>query len=239
MGTKKSTVDEIRHRFDNDVERFSNLETGQSATIDAPLIMELVARGAAALVPGARKMLDIGCGAGNYTIRILRELPNLDCSLIDLSQPMLDRAFERVSGATTGLVTTLQSDIREADLGESVYDIVVAAMTLHHLRTPQEWRLVFTNVYSSLRPGGVFLIADLVEHSSSRLQELMWARYGDYLSGFKGDEYRDHVLTYVDHEDTPAPLIQQLDLLTEVGFTRLDVIHKHSCFAAFCGVKPS
>ena len=34
---KKSTVDEIRERFDNDVERFSNLATGQSATIDAPL----------------------------------------------------------------------------------------------------------------------------------------------------------------------------------------------------------
>ena len=28
----KSTVDEIRLRFDADVERFSNLETGQSAT---------------------------------------------------------------------------------------------------------------------------------------------------------------------------------------------------------------
>ncbi|MGI6419673.1 MAG: hypothetical protein ACOX1P_28900 [Thermoguttaceae bacterium] len=34
---EKSTVDEIRQRFDADVERFSNLETGQSATIDAPL----------------------------------------------------------------------------------------------------------------------------------------------------------------------------------------------------------
>jgi len=33
----KSTVDEIRSRFDADVERFSNLTTGQSATIDAPL----------------------------------------------------------------------------------------------------------------------------------------------------------------------------------------------------------
>ena len=32
----KSTVEEIRQRFDKDVERFSNLETGQSATIDAP-----------------------------------------------------------------------------------------------------------------------------------------------------------------------------------------------------------
>ncbi len=32
----KSTVDEIRMGFDGDVERFSSLETGQSATIDAP-----------------------------------------------------------------------------------------------------------------------------------------------------------------------------------------------------------
>jgi len=29
----KSTVDEIRQRFVTDVERFSNLETGQSATV--------------------------------------------------------------------------------------------------------------------------------------------------------------------------------------------------------------
>src|SRR5687767_3928615 len=33
----KSTVEEIRQRFDADVERFSTLETGQSATVDAPL----------------------------------------------------------------------------------------------------------------------------------------------------------------------------------------------------------
>ena len=53
----KSTVDEIRRRFDNDVERFSNLETGQSATIDAPLAMALVAQAAAATTPQARQVL--------------------------------------------------------------------------------------------------------------------------------------------------------------------------------------
>lgn len=37
----KSTVEEIRQRFDADVERFSNLETGQSATVDAPMAMAL------------------------------------------------------------------------------------------------------------------------------------------------------------------------------------------------------
>ena len=61
----KSTVDEIRARFDSDVERFSNLETGQSATVDAPLAMDLVTEAAAVSTPHASRLLDVGCGAGN------------------------------------------------------------------------------------------------------------------------------------------------------------------------------
>lgn len=67
----KSSVDEIRRRFDADVERFSNLQTGQSATVDAPLAMSLVAEAAAAVTPHARHVLDVGCGAGNYTLKLL------------------------------------------------------------------------------------------------------------------------------------------------------------------------
>ena len=59
----KSTVDEIRRRFDADVERFSNLDAGQSATVNAPLAMALVAEAAAAVTPHARHVLDVGCGA--------------------------------------------------------------------------------------------------------------------------------------------------------------------------------
>src|SRR5262245_14207413 len=98
----KSTVDEIRQRFDVDVERFSNLETGQSATVDAPLAMALVAKAAAATTPHARHVLDVGCGAGNYTLKLLERIPNLDVTLIDLSMPMLERARERVGHATAG-----------------------------------------------------------------------------------------------------------------------------------------
>jgi tRNA (cmo5U34)-methyltransferase len=81
----KSTVDEIRQRFDADVERFSNLETGQSATVDAPLAMALVAEAAAATTPHALHALDVVCGAGNYTLKLLERLPNLDVTLIDLT----------------------------------------------------------------------------------------------------------------------------------------------------------
>src|SRR6266481_6692030 len=106
----KSTTEEIRQRFDADVERFSNLETGQSATVDAPLAMALVAEAAAATTPHARHVLDVGCGAGNYTLKLLEFLPNLDATLIDLSQPMLDRAKERLKRATAGNITTIQGD---------------------------------------------------------------------------------------------------------------------------------
>jgi len=233
----KSTVEQIRERFDNDVERFSNLETGQSATVDAPLALELIAAAAAATSPHARAILDIGCGAGNYTLKLLEGLPGMDATLVDLSRPMLDRAVERVSPATSGQVQTLQGDIRELEIGEGSFDVIVAAAVLHHLRDDAEWRAVFTKFYRALRPGGSIWISDLVEGSIPEVHDLMWTRYGEYLTGLKDEAYRDHVFAYIEQEDSPRPLMYQVDLLREVGFGTVEILHKNSCFAAFGAVK--
>ena len=233
----KSTAEEIRQRFDADVERFSNLETGQSATVDAPLALALVAEAAAVTTPHAHHVLDVGCGAGNYTLKLLESLPNLDATLIDLSQPMLDRARERVSRATSGRITTIRSDIRDVELPDGQFDIVLAAAVLHHLRTDQEWRVVFAAFHRALRPGGSIWIFDLVESSIPAVKELMRRRYGDYLTRLKDEAYRDHVFAYVEKEDTPRPLLFQLDLLRQVGFAQVEVLHKNVCFAAFGALK--
>ncbi|HVK10421.1 MAG TPA: class I SAM-dependent methyltransferase [Gemmataceae bacterium] len=233
----KSTVEDIRRRFDADVDRFSNLETGQSATIDAPLAMALVARAAAATTPHATHVLDVGCGAGNYTLKLLEHLPGLDATLVDLSRPMLDRAVERVGRATTGTVTPVQGDVRDLDLGAGRFDVILAAAVLHHLRTDAEWRGVFSAFHRALRPGGSVWVFDLVESSIPAVQAMMWERYGEYLTGLKDAAYRDHVFDYIEQEDSPRPLADQLDLLREAGFAQVDVLHKNICFAAFGGVK--
>lgn len=235
--TMKSTVDEIRQRFDADVERFSNLDTGQSATVDAPLAMALVAQAAATTTPHARHVLDVGCGAGNYTLKLLEHLPNLDVTLIDLSRPMLERATERVGRATAGGINALQGDIREIELPGEGFDIVLAAAVLHHLRTDSEWRAVFRAIHQALRPGGSVWVFDLVESSIPAVQKLMWQQYGEYLVRLKDEAYRDHVFDYVEKEDTPRPLLFQLDLLREAGFAQVEVLHKNVCFAAFGAVK--
>ena len=237
MRVSKSTVDQIRERFDKEVERFSNLETGQSATIDAPLSLTLIAVAASRVTPRARSLLDVGCGAANYSLRILEQLPNLDVTLVDLSRPMLDRAIERVGRRTSGRVTGLQGDIRALPIGEAQFDIICAAAVLHHLREEKEWRAVFSKFYAALKAGGSVWISDLVEHSDSRVQSLMWDRYGAYLTQLKDEAYRDHVFAYVAREDTPRPLMFQLDLLRSVGFGEVEILHKNNCFAAFGAIK--
>ncbi len=237
METQKATVEEIRKRFDGDVERFSNLETGQSATVDAPLAMSLVTAAAAAATPQALDLLDVGCGAGNYTLKLLEQIPNLNVTLVDLSQPMLDRAVQRIQPKTTGIVKATQADIREIDLGQNRHDIILAAAVLHHLRTDDEWRAVLQKFYDALRPGGSVWIFDLIESSIPEVQDLMWRRYGEYLAAFKDEPYRDAVFAYIAKEDTPRSVVFQLDLLRTVGFQEVEILHKNSCFAAFGAVK--
>lgn len=234
---KKSSVEEIRIRFDQEVERFSNLETGQQATIDAPLTLALIAEASARVTPQATSLLDVGCGAGNYSLKVLEQSPNLNVTLVDLSAPMLERAVERVKRATSGKVTAMQGDIRELELGEEQFDVICAAAVLHHLRVSEEWRSLFAKIHTALKPGGSFWVSDLIEHTDTRVQALMWKRYGDYLKQLRGESYREQVFAYISQEDTPRSLMFQLDLLRAVGFEGVEVLHKNSCFAAFGAFK--
>jgi tRNA (cmo5U34)-methyltransferase len=233
----KSSVDEIRERFDQDVERFSNLEVGQTTTLDSPLMLELVAQAAAASNPAAAQLLDVGCGAGNFTLKLLQSLPNLDVTLVDLSQPMLQRACQRIGAVSTGEIQIVQGDIRDLTFPTGQFDIILAAAVLHHLRGAEQWRALFSKFHQVLKPGGSLWIVDLVEQSTPAVQALMWARYGDYLTEFKGPAFREQVFGYIDKEDTPRPLIFQLDMLREAGFAQLEILHKNNLFAAFGAIK--
>jgi tRNA (cmo5U34)-methyltransferase len=182
-------------------------------------------------------VLDIGCGAGNYTLKLLQLLPELNVTLVDLSRPMLDRALQRIAEATTANVASIQADIRKVRLGEERFDIILAAAVFHHLRTDAEWHDVFAKCYAALRPGGSLWISDLIGHSTPAIQALMWERYGAYLVGLKDEAYRDHVFAYIQKEDTPRPLLYQIDLLRSVGFSTVEILHKSNCFAAFGAIK--
>ncbi len=109
----------------------------------------------------------------------------------------------------------------------------MAAAVLHHLRSDEEWEQVFRKFYETLKPGGSLWISDLIRHSHTGIHQAMWTRYGEYLVQLEDESYRDKVFAYIEKEDSPKPLMFQLNLLQSVGFETVEILHKNSCFAAF------
>jgi tRNA (cmo5U34)-methyltransferase len=234
---EKSTAEEIRKRFDAEVERFSNLESGQQAAMDASVILDVVARSATCHLHRNGSLLDLGCGAGNFTLRVLNQVSPLDCVLVDLSRPMLERAEQRLKAANTGKVQIVQSDIRVLSLRQESFDVILAGQVFHHLREDAEWETMFSRLFQWLRPDGSLFVADFIAYDDPAIQKLMLGRYADYLVSVGGIEYRDKVLAYCDVEDSPRSVKYQFDLLDKAGFAEFDVLHKNALFAAYYAQK--
>jgi len=234
----KSTIQEIEERFDRDVERFSKLETGQQTTLDAAFNMELITESIVRYAPKLKAVLDVGCGAGNYMVKLAQKIVDIDITLLDLSQPMLDKALERVSEVATGKVNALKGDFRTVDFDTEKYDVIIATAVLHHLRDDFDWETTFKKLFNLLNDGGSVWIFDLVSQTDTALQQyIYYDLYGKYLEQLKDREYRDHVFAYIEKEDSPRSLMYQLQLLEKVGFKKVDILHKHLCFASFVGFK--
>ncbi len=219
--SQKSTLEEIRARFDHDVERFSRLESGQQATIDAPLVLELVAQAAATHLRPGDSILDLGCGAGNFTLRVLQEISPLQCHLVDLSRPMLERAGQRLRAAGIASPHLHQTDLRQLELPPESVHAILAGATLHHLRDEADWENVFARLHRWLKPGGCLYVADLATFDTPAIQTLMWNRYGRYLETLGGAAYRDKVFAYIEKEDSPRSLPFQFEMLRRAGFSPL------------------
>ena len=233
----KSSPEAIRRNFDQQVERFSNIETGQATAIDSPLCMELVARSAALLNPDAKRVMDLGCGGGNYAVKVTSLLADVDCTLVDLSANMLAKAEERVAANISGKVLAVQGDYRDIPLEENAYDVITAGTTLHHLRGDEEWETVFGKVYRALKPGGTFWINDIVISETDEISQMM---LGGWVSILKKQVQPEEIEMYMERyesEDTPRTLSYQLDLMQQVGFSKTIVLHKHFNFAAFGAIK--
>ena len=233
----KSTPDEIRKRFDADVERFSNVETGQTATMDSALALDLIEQCIHAMHADAKRVCDIGCGAGNFSLRVLRGVPGISCTLIDLSSNMLAKAQERIIAAGGTVDSAYQEDIRSLALPPNSFEIIIAAAVLHHLRSEEEWRAVLKNIHTALREGGTFWIWDLVTYDYSRIDEIQRNRYANYLTALQDKAYQEQVFSYIEREDTPVSSSFIFRSMLEAGFSEVEIIHKNSQFCALYGKK--
>jgi tRNA (cmo5U34)-methyltransferase len=103
----------------------------------------------------AERVLELGTGTGETALRVLAARPDASWVGIDASEPMLARARERLPGVD------LRLQRLEDELPAGPFDLVVSALAVHHLDGAGKQAL-FSRVAGVLRPGGRFVLADLV-----------------------------------------------------------------------------
>ncbi len=195
-------------------------------------------RTAVELVPFAREtafsLLDLGAGTGLLTALILNAFPNARAGVLDISENMLAKARERF--AHNSRVDFFVMDYARDPLpGE--HDLVVSAMSIHHLDDADKKNLM-EKIFQTLRPGGMFIHAELAKAPTEAVEKLYQGRWEEHLdrTGIDADQL-DAIRQRMSY-DQPAGLDDQLLWLLQAGFVNADCFYKFYNFVVTAGTKP-
>ncbi len=101
-------------------------------------------------------ILDFGCGTGLVGAAFLPSAASV--TFVDNSSGMLDEVRRKIEKAGFKNAETVRVDISRGGKLQGVYDLIVTAMALHHIKDTGS---VIRAFYAALKPGGFVCVADL------------------------------------------------------------------------------
>lgn len=101
--------------------------------------------------------LDVACGPGLITAPLASRAR--DVVAFDLTPEMLGKARQRCERAGVRNVTFQEGSATKLPFGDRTFDTVVTRLSLHHFENPRQ---VLDEIWRVLKPGGAFVVADVV-----------------------------------------------------------------------------
>jgi ubiquinone/menaquinone biosynthesis C-methylase UbiE len=139
-GTLYATSDRLERRT-------SALHRAKVSGADAAATIAVLA---AASNPAPTRILDVGCGRGTSTLRLVRQFPAATVIAADLSPTLLATACGRLT-AQPGDTSFAAADFHHLPFADRSIDVAVAAFCLYHSPHPDQ---ALTEISRCLRPGG-------------------------------------------------------------------------------------
>ena len=108
-----------------------------------------------------RKMLDVGCGPGTFTIKFVERNPLLDCTIIDL-EPNLAYARELISkSGYQDRISVLPCQLLEDEIPGDGYDLIFIS-NLIHIYDETEVRKIVEKIWNKAARSGEIIIHDYI-----------------------------------------------------------------------------
>ncbi len=192
-------------------------------------------------------VLELGCGTGEFSLKILQRCPDAQVIALDYSPRMLQYAQAKITAAG---YQNRWSGI-EADFGDwannpekwaigGEFDACVSSLAIHHLQDEMKFKL-FQQIAASLNSNSCFWNADPTLPESPVLVEVYKAAREEWATeqGITLAEVRAKVGTSVTQgyssQDQLASLDAHLQMLTQAGFATVAVPWKYYGLAVFGG----
>ncbi len=182
------------------------------------------------------RVLDLGAGTGLLSAAVASRYPRALLTLVDLSPAMLRVAEQRFAGKDGERATFQVLNYCEKPL-KGTYDLVVSALSIHHLADTAKIDL-FGKIHTILEPGGMFINADLVLGENAVTEKIC---YHTWLKKVREKGIQEEALNAAlerTKEDRLSPLSSQMDWLREAGFIDVANWYRYYSFAVFSGTKP-
>ncbi|GIP36462.1 class I SAM-dependent methyltransferase [Paenibacillus sp. J2TS4] len=180
------------------------------------------------------RILDLGAGTGLLSGLVLQKYPQAQLTLIDFSDPMLDKARQRFSPSASN-VQYIAADYSDYAFTEC-YDFIISSLSIHHLPHAGK-RKLFANVYHALRDGGVFVNADQARGPTPETDAYYKRRWmASVRASGLAQEMIDASVERRKH-DINASVEEQIRWMEEAGFNEVDCMYKNLEFAVFYGKK--
>lgn len=115
----------------------------------------------------ATAMLDIGGSHGLFSVALCRKHPGLRSVVLDLPQAVEQAAPLLAAEGMGDRVVHQAGDVLTADLGSAQYDLILAFSLVHHFDAETN-RTLAARCAEALRPGGIYVIGDIVRPDSPK-----------------------------------------------------------------------
>ncbi|WP_066425620.1 trans-aconitate 2-methyltransferase [Anabaena sp. 4-3] len=193
------------------------------------------------------RILELGCGTGELSLKLLKHCPDAQVIALDYSPRMLEFAQAKIASAGYGQRWTgVQADFgdwavnpEKLNIGKEL-DGCVSSLAIHHLQDEMKLKL-FQRIAASLHPNGCFWNADPTLPESSTLAEMYQAAREEWanqqrinLTEVRAKVGQSSTQGY-SSQDQLATLETHLQMLTQAGFKTVAVPWKYYGFAVFGG----